>query len=1303
MYRTANKSNRLFNQLCRKTLSFEILENRELLSANTIVQNIQNILDVQDDVPFILETAGANIAASVADNTLTIEGTNNDDWVEVYQIGSNFEIYVSASYGTSFTRLGSAFSGITSIVFNGYDGDDTFKALYNNVYVDIACTINGGNGNDDLTGGSGANTFNGGNGNDLLIGGTGTNLFYNTGIGSSAFLWRSTINNGDSWVSGSSITSTASGQDDANLVFKNTGMNDVTLLSWTDSDFFGVVDTIRYVYNLLGNYKFFCSQYQTQGNMFIAQHGDLGSNVAGMNGGGTIILDSLYTSSNYVIIHEFAHNWHHSSYYQQLAAISWNGNSKKSGSKAGDFARDYGATNPHEDWTTMFEVVLVGDSIPENATDKWFQKDTIVRNFLNDIGEFKYWGHSEIVVTSASEPVGNQSNVLSLQKAVFYAGQNTVITFADSLKNQTISLENNKLLTLRSKGLVIDGTGQNISINVGQNGLYVITTGDITFKNLTLIGGTGERIGYIFGTLSLINVIVTGNINNESTFNIQSGGSMLVMNSILAGNSCSTRAVILSFGTLEITNSLIVGNQGYSLNLQAKSKTTINNSHLVGNTNAIVVLSDLTVNNSILAYNNSDGNDFSLQNGGKVKINASLIRYLPSKTNITLDSDSRYSTDASSKIDPKFVNFATGTWTTELWKTWNLHLIENDSPALGTGKIALVPVGVTKDKEGNPRHNRGAVDMGAYQHPYVVGDLPSDFGSTVSASGVTTNSVTITWTKPDKKYSVAGNKYTVRLKSGGDWMEIETTTKITVTITGLDAGIDYEYMITATINNIPEVILVSGTFKTRQAGDGAVSAVGAVTEVKTTVASKVQVGTSKVDAVKVTWKAPVNYTGGYKITIIAVDSGTNTPQTNGTPIEITVNPGAKLETFIPHSQLTSATRYQVIVKADGTFAAAVPSTPTYFNFGNIKNPEPVPITGSSGVSISKIATPTKSTTANIITATSAKVFWKDSVTSGVVLQYKILVYDTNKALIDYAYVAAGTQEYSINATLTPKSKYTVEIYAVAAAGKFNEKLSSKLSISVTTNDYPASTVKVNTKQITIVSAEGLTMTEPTKIPPGTVFNHYVEYTEVADAKGKPDWNAATVEQITNKTFDLGSQLNPNTQYFVRIISINASEFAAATQVVYGKETKFKTAAIPLATFTKSGFALDTNYNYGIKFGIQSPSQNDTKKMLPSSPETSFQYQLLVANDKAKIDKTTGILSGAENLGNITVTLVSDPRKPYFVSGVITLSDIASVFDDFSQLKSIQFQLIITYNNSNLGGNFATLPSKPLKFTLPKWS
>jgi hypothetical protein len=947
-------------------------------------------------------------------------------------------------------------------------------------------------------------------------------------------------------------------------------------------------------------------------------------------------------------------------------------------------------------------VVLVGDSVPQNATDKWFQKDAIVRNFLNDIGEFKYWGNSEIVVTSASEPIRLQSNVLSLQKAVFYAGQNTVIKFDDSLENQTVYLENNNLLMLRNKGLVIDGAQQNITINLGLNGFYVTIAGEITFRNLTLTGGTGERAGFVFGKLSLINVIVTGNINTESVFNIQSGGSMLVMNSTLAGNSCSTRAVILSFGTLEITNSLIVGNKSAPLNLQAKSKATVNNSHIIGNTETIVVWSDLTINNSIIAYNNSDGNNCSLQTGGKVKINASLIRYQSSITNITINSDSLYATNSANKIDPKFVTFiefAAASWTTELWKAWNLHLIENESPALGKAKIALVPVGVTKDKEGNPRHNRGAVDMGAYQHPYVEGDLPSDFGSTVSTSGITTNAVTVTWTKPDKKYSVTGNKYTVWLKMGNEWSEIETVTKTTAAVTGIDAGTEYEYMVTATINNVPEVILVSGKFKTLAAGDGAAIPVGAVTDVKITVASKQTV--SKADAVKITWKAPVNYTGGYIVTIIKTDSGTNTPETGGTPIVVAVKAGAKLETYILHAQLTT-TRYLVVIQADSLYA--IKSTPTYFNFGNTKNPEPIPMTGSSGASIAKIASPTKSSIVNIITATSAKVFWNDSVTSGVPLQYKILIYDANKSLIDYAYVAAGTQEYSINATLTPKSKYTVEIYAVAAAGNFNEKLSSKLSISITANDYPASTVKTDSKKITIVSASGLTITEPKKIPSDAVLYHYVEYTNVVDVKGKPDWNAAVVEQIIDpkKTFDLAAQLNPNTQYFVRIITINATTFAAADQVVYGKETKFKTATIPLATFTQSGFALDGSYNYGVKFGIQSPSQIDTKKMLPPSG-TTFQYQLLVADDKAKIDKSTGLLIGAKELQDIVVTLVNDPRKPFFVSEVVPLSDIASVFDNLTQLKSIQFQLAVTYTNSALGGIFAQLPTKALKFSLPKWS
>jgi hypothetical protein len=102
------------------------------------------------------------------------------------------------------------------------------------------------------------------------------------------------------------------------------------------------------------------------------------------------------------------------------------------------------------------------------------------------------------------------------------------------------------------------------------------------------------------------------------------------------------------------------------------------------------------------------------------------------------------------------------------------------------------------------------------------------------------------------------------------------------------------------------------------------------------------------------------------------------------------------------------------------------------------------------------------------------------------------------------------------------------------------------------------------------------------------------------------------------------------------------------------------------------------------------------------PATSFQYKLYVADDKAKIDKSTGLLIGAKELDDITFTLVNDPRKPFFASEIVSLSDIATVFDNLMQLKSIQFQLVVTYTNSGLGGIFAQLPTKPLKFSLPKW-
>jgi hypothetical protein len=88
----------------------------------------------------------------------------------------------------------------------------------------------------------------------------------------------------------------------------------------------------------------------------------------------------------------------------------------------------------------------------------------------------------------------------------------------------------------------------------------------------------------------------------------------------------------------------------------------------------------------------------------------------------------------------------------------------------------------------------------------------------------------------------------------------------------------------------------------------------------------------------------------------------------------------------------------------------------------------------------------------------------------------------------------------------------------------------------------------------------------------------IEYTNVADAKGKPDWNAAKFYGTTTPTPVTAGvnpitidKLDPNSQYFFRIVTAGTAYnngWGTQTKIVASKEIKVKTAAVPLPTITK---------------------------------------------------------------------------------------------------------------------------------------
>jgi Ca2+-binding RTX toxin-like protein len=154
----------------RRVLGMEGLECRQLMTAGFTVSSGGLIAAVPAG-----PTAGTQVAISVANHDLVINGTNGADAVGVdkqhtpqgdrYRV-LQFDPATGAIVKTTFISASLVTGG--DVFFNGFKGDDTFRDVSG-----LRATANGGEGNDTLTGGSSNDTLIGGPGEDALHGGYG--------------------------------------------------------------------------------------------------------------------------------------------------------------------------------------------------------------------------------------------------------------------------------------------------------------------------------------------------------------------------------------------------------------------------------------------------------------------------------------------------------------------------------------------------------------------------------------------------------------------------------------------------------------------------------------------------------------------------------------------------------------------------------------------------------------------------------------------------------------------------------------------------------------------------------------------------------------------------------------------------------------------------------------------------------------------------------------------------------------------------------------------------------------------------
>lgn len=119
------------------------------------------------------ETATAFVVgAGVNENILQIVGTPNADRVTINQQGNGFlKVHASFFDGRSFRRF--PLEDVGGILATVGAGDDRVTMAGN---ISLPAILDGGDGNDHLNGGRGANVLLGGTGNDRLLGGSGRDI-----------------------------------------------------------------------------------------------------------------------------------------------------------------------------------------------------------------------------------------------------------------------------------------------------------------------------------------------------------------------------------------------------------------------------------------------------------------------------------------------------------------------------------------------------------------------------------------------------------------------------------------------------------------------------------------------------------------------------------------------------------------------------------------------------------------------------------------------------------------------------------------------------------------------------------------------------------------------------------------------------------------------------------------------------------------------------------------------------------------------------------------------------------------------
>ncbi|BAP55042.1 hypothetical protein THII_0745 [Thioploca ingrica] len=253
--------------------------------------------------------------------------------------------------------------------------------------------------------------------------------------------------------------------------------------------------------------------------------------------------------------------------------------------------------------------------VKDNAFDSKEAVKTVTIKIVNNI----------VVDNAGDKDDGNVSaGQNTLREAITHALSGDMITFANSLANQTITIDKKNVPLVINKDLIIDGAGQNITLSGGNNNrLFQIDSGNVTINHLTMRDSKSADGGAIHvnsGALFLNDCTIANNKNISTSH--QGGGLFIGTGAVVEINRCL------------IDSNSANGDPGHGGGIFNQGKLTLNNSTVANNdankgggglyneSGASAEINNSTFSANFTAQQNQGSN---LYNGGTLKLRNTIL------------------------------------------------------------------------------------------------------------------------------------------------------------------------------------------------------------------------------------------------------------------------------------------------------------------------------------------------------------------------------------------------------------------------------------------------------------------------------------------------------------------------------------------------------------------------------------------------------------------------------------------------------------------------------------------------------